>query len=54
MKLLITGGAGYIGTGLVTRLVSDREIEKIIIYDNLSRENFSFFLGDTLQNLTVK
>lgn len=50
MKVLVTGGAGYIGTGLVDRLVSGIDIEEIIVYDNLSRENFNFFLGGTLQN----
>ena len=35
MKVLITGGAGYIGTGLVDQLVSGDQVEKIIIYDNL-------------------
>jgi UDP-glucose 4-epimerase len=50
MKVLITGGAGYIGTGLVDQLVSGDQVEKIIIYDNLSRENYSFFLGGTLPN----
>lgn len=50
MKVLITGGAGYVGTGLVDQLVSGPAIEKIIIYDNLSRENYSFFLGGSLEN----
>lgn len=34
MKILITGGAGFIGSHLVDRLISDRH--KIIIVDNLS------------------
>ena len=50
MKVLITGGAGYIGTGLVYQLVSVPKIKKIVIYDNLSRENYSFFLGGALKN----
>lgn len=36
MKVLITGGAGYIGTVLTKNLVIYPEIEEIIIYDNLS------------------
>ena len=33
-KLFITGGAGFIGTSLIKRLIVDNEI---IVYDNLSR-----------------
>ena len=33
--VLVTGGAGFIGTNLVKRLVTDGE--RVIIYDNLSR-----------------
>lgn len=45
MKVLITGGAGYIGTSLVYSLVEDSEIEEIVIFDNLSRPNFNLFIG---------
>ncbi|MBP7496932.1 MAG: NAD-dependent epimerase/dehydratase family protein [Bacteroidales bacterium] len=44
MRILITGGAGYIGNELVYKLVSNPEIEKIIVYDNLSRKNYNLFL----------
>lgn len=50
MKVLITGGAGYIGTVLTKHLVNYPEIEKIIIYDNLSRKNSNLFLGNRLPN----
>ena len=50
MRVLITGGAGYIGTVLTKHLVQYPEIEKIIIYDNLSRKNSNLFLGDRLPN----
>ena len=50
MKVLLTGGAGYIGTGLVERLLSIPELEQVFIYDNLSRSNYSFFLGGELHN----
>lgn len=36
MKALITGGAGFIGSHLVDRLVADK-VEKVVIYDNLFR-----------------
>lgn len=44
MKVLITGGAGYVGTELVKKLVNHPEISEIIIYDNLTRGSYSFFL----------
>lgn len=45
MKVLITGGAGYIGTQLAHFLESKKEVSQIIIYDNLSRSNFNLFIG---------
>lgn len=44
MKVLITGGAGYVGTELVKKLVNHPEVSEIIIYDNLTRGSYSFFL----------
>jgi UDP-glucose 4-epimerase len=49
MKVLVTGGAGYIGTELVAHLIAHPEVEKVIIYDNLSRLNYNLFLGLRLQ-----
>ena len=46
MRILITGGAGYIGTGLVSELAESPDVEQIIIYDNLSRQSRAFFLGE--------
>lgn len=49
MKVLITGGAGYIGYSLVRSLELDDTISEIVIYDNLYRRNFNFFTtGDNL------
>ena len=45
MKVLITGGAGYIGTELTQQLLKNPEVEEIIIYDNLSRKNYNLFIG---------
>lgn len=53
MKLLITGGAGYIGTELCTQLMHRDDVESIRIYDNLSRKNFNFFLGNNKLNSKV-
>ncbi len=48
MKILITGGAGYIGTVLTKNLVKLPEIESILIYDNLSRKNYNLFIGERM------
>lgn len=45
MNVLVTGGAGYIGTELINLLTSNSAVDKVIIYDNLSRQNFNLFLG---------
>lgn len=45
MNVLVTGGAGYIGTELISLLVSNSAVDKIIVYDNLSRMNYNLFLG---------
>lgn len=48
MKILVTGGAGYLGTGIVSRLSLMPEVSEIIIYDNLSRGGYSMFLGNAI------
>ena len=54
MKILITGGAGYIGNELVFELLKDPEVEQIIIYDNLSRTNFNLFLDTRYEPVKVR
>lgn len=55
MKILITGGAGYIGYSLVKQLLSDvDELHSITIYDNLSRKNYSFFTEAKFDHKPVK
>ena len=49
MNVLVTGGAGYIGTELVSKLAADDRIKSIVVYDNLSRPNYSLFLGGRKQ-----
>jgi UDP-glucose 4-epimerase len=44
MRVLITGGAGYIGNELTYRLLQNPIVDRIIIYDNLSRKNYNLFL----------
>ncbi|MBG9375405.1 SDR family oxidoreductase [Panacibacter sp. DH6] len=54
MRILITGGAGYIGTELVYALAKNNAIESITVYDNLSRGNFNLFLGKPVNSEKVK
>lgn len=35
-KILVTGGAGFIGSHLTRRLFADKAVEQVIIYDNFS------------------
>ena len=44
-SILITGGAGYVGTELVSHLAPLPEVAEIVVYDNLSRGEYNFFLG---------
>ena len=48
MNILVTGGAGYIGTSLISKLASVERVKKIVVYDNLSRPNYNLFLGQRL------
>ena len=48
MKILITGGAGYVGSKLTKALIKLEEVEKVLIYDNLSHGHFNFFFGKSL------
>ena len=45
MKVLVTGGAGYIGTELIYKLDANSDITEVIVYDNLSRPNYNLFIG---------
>ena len=49
MHVLITGGAGYIGTSLVALLAKEESISKITIYDNLSHGRHGLFTGSPIQ-----
>lgn len=54
MKVLITGGAGYVGTQLVHLLDNNSEVEEIIVFDNLSRPNYNLFLGSSKLSKKVR
>lgn len=50
MNVLITGGAGYIGTELIKNLSQNPLVDRIKIYDNLSRDNYALFTGHRFEN----
>jgi UDP-glucose 4-epimerase len=54
MNILITGGAGYIGTELVRHLVTLPQVNHIFVYDNLSRGNHNLFIGNQLETNKIK
>ncbi len=43
MNVFVSGGAGYIGSELVNKLAQDKDVTKVIVYDNLARKNYNFF-----------
>lgn len=45
MKVLVTGGAGYVGQSLINLLNKNNNITEIIVYDNISTSNVNFFIG---------
>jgi UDP-glucose 4-epimerase len=54
MHILVTGGAGYIGTELVRYLAIREEVERITVYDNLSRGNYNLFIGNAFPGRKVR
>ncbi|MCB9032917.1 MAG: SDR family oxidoreductase [Chitinophagales bacterium] len=54
MRVLITGGAGYLGTELVKKLVQMKSVDEIIVYDNLSKGAYNFFLCTCIGGDNIK
>lgn len=54
MKVLITGGAGYLGTELVIKLNDCPEVSEIIVYDNLWKNNYNLFTHSKIKKGKVK
>lgn len=50
MKILVTGGAGYIGNELVYQLAKDERVSQVIIYDNLVKKHYNLFTGSRKMN----
>jgi UDP-glucose 4-epimerase len=65
-RILVTGGAGFIGSSLIDALMRSKEHHQVIAFDNLSRgrienisnwlgnQNFSFIQGDMLDHLLLE
>lgn len=54
MKILITGGAGYIGTELVKALNKLPSVSEIVVYDNLWKDNYNLFTHSGIERGKVK
>ncbi|MGQ1908695.1 NAD-dependent epimerase/dehydratase family protein [Marinifilum sp. RC60d5] len=54
MRVLITGGAGYIGTELCIKLNKNPEVKEITVLDNLSQDNYNLFLHSQIEPGKVK
>lgn len=50
MRILITGGAGYMGTELTHALARHEEVEEVTVYDNLSRNQYNLFIDGKRTN----
>lgn len=54
MKILVTGGLGYIGSHLVKQLESVASIEQIVLYDNLMRKNYGLLMDQAFKTDKVQ
>lgn len=54
MKVVVTGGAGYIGAELCAALAKDRRVNELVIYDVLARGHYGVFMGPALGKAKVR
>ncbi len=54
MRVLVTGGAGYIGTSLVEALSRKEDVSEIVVYDNLCQKQYNFFLHSKVNSTKVR
>jgi UDP-glucose 4-epimerase len=47
MKAFVTGGAGFIGSHLVSRLLKFETTERVVVYDNFTSGHLSYLQGST-------
>lgn len=46
MKIVVTGGAGYVGWSVINNLLRAPDVEELVVYDNFSRRNYGLLLAD--------
>lgn len=54
MKILVTGGIGYIGLSLIEELIQRSDVSQVLVYDNLSKNNFNFFFEPAIRSSKLK
>lgn len=54
MNVLVTGGVGYVGCSLIEQLIKQDDVEKIVVFDNLSKENYQLFSDKNLRNKPIE
>lgn len=54
MKVVVTGGAGYIGAELCAVLSKDERVSELVIYDLLDRGHYGVFMGPKLGKAKVR
>jgi len=54
MKVLVTGGAGYIGAELCAALAHDERVGELVVYDLLDRGHTGIFTGPKLGRAKVR
>jgi UDP-glucose 4-epimerase len=53
MKIFISGGAGFIGSHLLRRLLSDEEVGEVVIFDNFSSGQRSYLPRELSSRVSV-
>lgn len=54
MKVVVTGGAGYVGAELCAVLAADERVDELVVYDRMERGHFGLFTGPHLGAAKVR
>lgn len=54
MRVLVTGGAGYVGVELVRALAGRPDVSRVVVYDNLSHGRNGLFFGPPMGPAPVR